>query len=87
MCLGIPAKIISIQDNMARVSVGGTEYDADISMLDELKTGDYVLVHTGFALEKIDEEEARKTLEVYKEFNDFNEYLDEEEKNTGKRIV
>ena len=60
MCLSIPAKIESIDGEMAVCSVGGTTYTASLQMLDpsELVPGDYVLLHTGFALQKISKEEA-----------------------------
>ena len=70
MCLGIPSKIVSINGDMAVVSVGGTEYEASIQLLDEVKTGDYVLVHTGFAIQIISEEKAVETLKLFKEMND-----------------
>jgi len=70
MCLGIPSKIVSINGDMAVVSVGGTEYEASIQLLDDVKTGDYVLVHTGFAIQIISEEKAVETLKLFKEMND-----------------
>lgn len=87
MCLSIPAKVESIEGEMAVVSVGGTKYDASLQMLDDVNIGDYVLLHTGFAIQKISKEEAQDTLKVFEEFEDFNQKLDEEEKLTGNRIT
>jgi hydrogenase expression/formation protein HypC len=89
MCLSIPARIESIDGEMAHCSVGEAYYNASLSMLDinELSVGDYVLLHTGFALQKISEEEALETLKLFDEFEAFNKQLDEEEAQTGKRIV
>ncbi len=87
MCLSIPAKIESIEGDNALVSVGGTTYKANLQMLDDVKAGDYVLLHTGFAIQKLSEEEAKETLKVFKEFKELNEQLDLEEKESGKRIV
>jgi len=87
MCLSIPGQIIEITDEMAKVSVGGVVYEASIQMLDDVKVGDYVLMHTGFAIQKISEEEAIETLQTFREFSDFNKALDDEEKITGERIV
>ncbi len=87
MCLSIPAKVESIEGEMAVVSVGGTKYDASLQMLDDVHIGDYVLLHTGFAIQKISEEEAQDTLKVFQEFEDLNQKLDEEEKLTGDRIT
>jgi len=87
MCLSIPAKVIEINGQMAYVEVGGVQYEASIQMISEVKPGDYVLLHTGFAIEKIDEEEAKATLKVFEDFEALNRDLDKEEKETGKRIV
>lgn len=89
MCLSVPAKIESIENEMAVCSVGGTCYQASLLMLnpDEVIPGDYVLLHTGFAIQKISKEEAEETLKLFEEFEDFNQSLDEEEKISGKRIV
>jgi len=87
MCLSIPAKIISIKGDMAKVSVGGAEYEASIQMVPEAKTGDYIIMHTGFAIQIIDEEEAAETLKTFQEFKDLNQMLDQEENETGKRIT
>ena len=67
MCLGVPARIESIIDNEAKVVMGGIELRASLDLLDNAKVGEYVLVHAGFAIQKVDEEEAVKTLELLKE--------------------
>ena len=87
MCLSIPAKVEQIEDEMAVVSVGGTKYNASLQMLDDVKIGDYILLHTGFAIQKLSEEEALESLKVFEEFEELNVKLDIEEKETGKRIV
>lgn len=87
MCLSIPAKVEKIEDDMALVSVGGTKYNASLQMLDDVQVGDYILLHTGFAIQKLSEEEAIESLRVFEEFEELNKQLDAEEKKTGKRIV
>jgi hydrogenase expression/formation protein HypC len=87
MCLSIPVQVIEINGDMATVEVGGVRYKAGLQMLSDVKVGDYVLMHTGFAIEKIDEEEAKATLKTFEEFERLNRDLDEEEKQSGKRIV
>ena len=72
MCLSIPGKVISIDNDMATVSVGGTEYEASLQLLDDVKPNDYVLIHTGFAIQKISEEEALETLKLFNELDEFN---------------
>ncbi len=64
MCLSIPAEVITLKDDTALVSVNGLEVNVSTLLLDNLKTGDYVLIHSGFAIEIIDSEEAEKTLSV-----------------------
>lgn len=89
MCLSIPAKIETIDDNMAICSIGESKYNASLDLLvkEEVKPGDYVLIHTGFAIQKIDEEEAKNILDTFDEFAELNNELDIEEKKENKRIV
>ena len=79
MCLSIPAQVISIEGDVAQASVGGTIVTAGLQLVEDVKIGDYILIHTGFALQKISEEEAIVTLQTIKEYEDFNKKLDEEE--------
>ncbi|MFH1625399.1 MAG: HypC/HybG/HupF family hydrogenase formation chaperone [Pseudomonadota bacterium] len=67
MCLGIPAKVEEIDEGMAVVSIGETTVQVSVVLLDGLSIGDYVLVHAGFAIAKIDENEALETLSLIKE--------------------
>ena len=67
MCLSIPAKILSIDGNMARASVGGAIVNTSLHLVEDLQPGDYVLIHTGFALQKISEEEALETIRIIRE--------------------
>lgn len=67
MCLSIPAKIESVDGSKARVSVGGNRYEADISLINDPAEGDYILLHAGFAIQKISEQHAKETLELLDE--------------------
>ena len=87
MCLSVPAQVISIDGDNAKVSVGGTILNASLGLVEDVKVGDYILLHTGFALQKIDAEEAAETLKIFEEFSEFNDQLDQEEQETGDRIV
>jgi hydrogenase expression/formation protein HypC len=69
MCLSIPVKIISVDGCMAKVSAGGTIFNAGLHMIEDAKPGDYILLHAGFAIEKISEEEANETLKLFEEMN------------------
>jgi hydrogenase expression/formation protein HypC len=73
MCLGIPAKVVEISSNdeedvrrKAKADFGGVSREIDISLVD-VNIGDYVIVHAGFAIETIDEEEALESIKVWKE--------------------
>lgn len=72
MCLSVPARIIKIEGQMADVSVGGTIFKAGLHMLENVGIGDYVLLHTGFAIQKISEEEALETMRLLKEIDEAN---------------
>ncbi|GAB1535722.1 HypC/HybG/HupF family hydrogenase formation chaperone [Geovibrio sp. ADMFC3] len=76
MCLGFPGKLIEMDDFKAVVDIDGTTREVSLMMLpDEVVVGDYVMVHAGFAIAKMDPDEAQKTLEALREFADL---LDEE---------
>jgi hydrogenase expression/formation protein HypC len=70
MCLSIPAKVVNINGDMADVSVGGTIFKAGLQMVENVEIGDYILLHTGFAIQKISEEEALETLKLLRELKD-----------------
>ena len=70
MCLSIPAKIVSIDGDMAEVSAGGSIFKSGLHMIENANVGDYILLHAGFAIQKISQEEAAETLKILKEMND-----------------
>jgi len=65
MCLGIPARIEEIRNNKAIADFGGVRREIRIDLIDDLKVGDYVIVHVGFAIEKLDEKEAMESLKIW----------------------
>ena len=67
MCLAVPAVIKSINGHLAEVELGGVTRQASLQLTPEAKVGDYVLLHTGYAINVIDEEEARETLKLLEE--------------------
>jgi hydrogenase expression/formation protein HypC len=67
MCLSIPARVMEINGNMADVSVGGTILKASLQMVENVQVGDFILLHAGFAIQKIKEDEALETLRILKE--------------------
>lgn len=82
MCLAIPGKIIEIVDaenDIAKVEVGGVRRNINIGMLDkdDARIGDYVLIHVGFAMSKIDEKEAEDTLRLLEELGSYETEIDQ----------
>lgn len=69
MCLSIPARIVSIKGSMAEVSAGGAIFKAGLQMIDDARVGDYILLHAGFAIQKISEKDAVETLRLFEEMN------------------
>ena len=68
MCLAIPTRIVELlPDQMAKVSLDGVIKTVSVALLDDVAVGDYVILHVGYALAVIDEEEALKTLELLNE--------------------
>ena len=67
MCLAVPMKLVEINADNATGELDGVRYSVDLSLLEEPKLGDYVLVHAGFAIERIDENEASKTIDLFRE--------------------
>ena len=67
MCLAIPAKVISVEWPSAMVTIENVEYKASLLLLDDVVVGDYVMLHAGFAIEKVDPEEAAETLQLLNE--------------------
>jgi hydrogenase expression/formation protein HypC len=68
MCLAIPTRVIEIDENgLAKVDLGGVQKQISLALLDDVVVGDYVIVHVGFALQKLDPLEAEKTLALFRE--------------------
>jgi len=67
VCLAVPGRIVALSGNRARVDLAGNTVEADVSLLESPQVGDWVVVHAGFALEKLDEEAARETLALVRE--------------------
>lgn len=68
MCLAVPGQVLNIQDDQLRtatVSFGGVTKSVSLALVPEARVGDYVIVHVGFAISKLDEEAARRTLQTY----------------------
>jgi hydrogenase expression/formation protein HypC len=66
MCLAVPGKVVSISGNSAMVDFGGVQRETNISLV-QVCPGDYVVVHAGFAIQTVDEEEAQETIKLWEE--------------------
>ena len=74
MCLGMPMTIKEVRENgTGIVELEGTRYDVDFSLIGDPKVGDFVIVHAGFAIERLDPEEADSRLEMFAEIAEMNE--------------
>ena len=75
MCLGIPGKVTEVRDEaglrMGRVDFGGVRKEACLAYTPDVQPGDYVIVHVGFAISKVDEAEALRTLEILGQMGDL----------------
>ncbi|WRD07919.1 HypC/HybG/HupF family hydrogenase formation chaperone [Helicobacter pylori] len=68
MCLAIPSKVIAINDNVALLETLGVQREVSLDLMGEsVKVGDYVLLHIGYVMSKIDEKEALESIELYQE--------------------
>ncbi len=68
MCLALPAQVVQLPgDDRAIVNLGGITKDISVSLLDDVSIGDYVIIHVGYALTRLDEAEAQKTLQLFAE--------------------
>jgi hydrogenase expression/formation protein HypC len=76
MCLAIPGRVVEIVDEagrIAKVEVGGVRRNVNVALLDAVGVGDYVLIHVGFAMSKIDEREAVETLRLLEELGSYQD--------------
>lgn len=73
MCLAIPARIVELEGDRAVVDAMGNRWKAKTTLLPEAKLGDLVLVHAGFAISLVDEEEAKKTWQLFAEIAEFDD--------------
>jgi len=85
MCLGIPAKIVQINEfYQGKVDYLGTRVKTNFSLLQDIKVGDWVIIHAGFAISKLDQDEAEETLALLREFARAQE-REEKDNQASKR--
>lgn len=71
MCLAVPARVLSIEGQEAEVDFSGVRRRISVVLTPEVSVGDYVLIHTGFAINVLDEQEAQETLRLFQELEEF----------------
>jgi len=76
MCLGVPAKILETGDGAAVVELGGVRREISVMLIDDVAVGEWVIVHAGFAIEKLSEEEAEQTLALFREIAEADSSCD-----------
>jgi hydrogenase expression/formation protein HypC len=77
MCVAVPTKVVSVQDDMAVVDLSGARRSVSLLLMDDkVNSGDYVLVHAGFAIRKIDEDYAKETLDLFNKMYGTEEKFD-----------
>ncbi len=73
MCLAVPVKVVSIEGDEAETEIGGVRRRVSVALTPEVKAGDYVLLHTGYAIGVVDEVEAKETLKLFEEIIKLSE--------------
>jgi hydrogenase expression/formation protein HypC len=73
MCLAVPVKVVAIDGNEAEVEIGGVKRRVSIVLTPEARVGDYVLLHTGYAINVVNEAEAQETLKILEEMASLDE--------------
>lgn len=73
MCLAVPAKVTAINEKTAVIDVLGAESRASLELLEDVKVGDYIVVHAGCAIAKVDEEEAKETIALFREIGELGQ--------------
>jgi hydrogenase expression/formation protein HypC len=71
MCLAVPAKVLNLEGNYGTLDFGGLQSRVNLSLLPEVKPGDYCIVHAGFAIQILDQAEARETLALFQEISNL----------------
>jgi len=70
MCLAVPAKVLEIKGDKGVVDFGGIRREVSLSLIDNVKVGDYVLIHVGFAIQKLERKEAEEILKLWQEVSE-----------------
>jgi len=80
MCWAVPAKVLEVNDNTGTVELSGTRREVGFHLLEDVSVGDYVLVHAGFAIQKLDPAEAQETLRLLQEATQGRPEVEDDER-------
>ena len=75
MCIALPCRVIEVNEDQAVVELGGTRATVFLDLVDGVSSGDYVIVHAGYAISKVDEEEAKARLDLVRNMPDFDSQM------------
>jgi len=84
MCLAVPLKLVSANGNDAVGEVGGIQREVSVMMTPDVKVGDYVIVHAGFAIQVLDQKEAEENLELLRQIGETAEAMQEDARSRRK---
>ncbi|MFC1734640.1 HypC/HybG/HupF family hydrogenase formation chaperone [Candidatus Hydrogenedentota bacterium] len=73
MCVAVPMRVEEIEDDTGMVEIDGVGTRVSLALIDDVKVGDYLIIHAGFAIEKLDEDDARETLKLFAELAERQE--------------
>ena len=83
MCLAVPTRVLSIAGQVAEVDLGGVRRQISVVLTPDVRVGDYVVVHSGFAINVLDEHEAEETLKLLRELDEFTAALEPPQQRTN----
>jgi len=84
MCLAVPTRVLTIEDQVAEVELGGVRRQISVVLTPDVRVGDYVVVHSGFAINVLDEHEAEETLKLLRELDEFTAAMDSPRQPTSE---
>lgn len=73
MCLAVPMEVVQIEDELATVEVAGVRRQINVGLLEDVRIGEFVIVHAGYAIEKLDSKEAEETLDLIRQVASFDD--------------
>jgi hydrogenase expression/formation protein HypC len=85
MCLAVPARVLSVEGGEAEVDLSGVRRRISVVLTPEVRVGDYVIIHSGFAISTLDEQEAEETLQLFRELDQIAATMPDQQEPASKR--